>query len=438
MNIIISNRFSSIIKTLNIDVIKELNGQFEADEITKQLENIYYDHIIMDISALKNNTDISSIQKLSAAFDMSKVILLIDDTKYFSTQEFISSIISIGIYNFTKNIDGVKYLLEHPNSYKDVMKYHKVDAVAISKAEEEKNEKINQPRKYATIEEIYASTELTPAEKDELITKIRMQETIKKAKIGGEKSDYVRRKNTIFRIILTLVILPLMSILLTYGYFFLLYNFDNWFKPDGDIGKVLFKEILQGGPTYATILCITLLMLVIHIIYKIINAKIKSNKSSCLKFSLIPFGVFTAVFCIDKYFITFMDGLFKVENLTLKTYMTNSIYMDFQLVCYLMIIIYFIDLLFAKLRLLEFEQEISQKTTWIEIIFTIILTTTAFLPAIHELVDIFNYLTGVTEFFDNIFKIKNLMIYLSLLEIVGVIGLITIEIMNRFKINKAK
>ena len=93
MNIIISNRFSNQLKSLNIDVIKELNGEFDADQIAATMSNIYYDHIIFDITALKNNTNIENIQKLSATFDMSKVILLLDDNKQFLTQEFISSII---------------------------------------------------------------------------------------------------------------------------------------------------------------------------------------------------------------------------------------------------------------------------------------------------------------------------------------------------------
>ena len=37
MNIIISNRFSNQLKSLNIDVIKELNGEYEADFIDCRL-----------------------------------------------------------------------------------------------------------------------------------------------------------------------------------------------------------------------------------------------------------------------------------------------------------------------------------------------------------------------------------------------------------------
>lgn len=33
---------------------------------------------------------------------------------------FLSKIISFGIYNFTTNIDGIKYLIQRPNTYADV------------------------------------------------------------------------------------------------------------------------------------------------------------------------------------------------------------------------------------------------------------------------------------------------------------------------------
>ena len=274
MNIIISNKFSDQLKTLNIEVIKEMNGEFTADQIASTMDNIYYDHIIFDISALKDNTNIENLQKLSATFDMSKVILLLDDNKFFLTQEFISSIISVGIYNFTKNIEGVKYLLETPNTYKDVVKYHKVDASVIEATKKMEEAKEQGQRKYDSIEEIYASTELTPAEKDEMITRIRMQESVKKAKMGGEKSEFVRRKSTRFRYSLTFAVLPIMLLLLTYGYHYLLYYMGSWIGVDTDAGKVIFKEIFEGGPTYATLIVSLLLLIVISVTNRIINTNL--------------------------------------------------------------------------------------------------------------------------------------------------------------------
>ena len=37
-----------------------------------------------------------------------------------TSSSYLSKIISMGIYNFTTTLDGVKYFLDHPNTYKDV------------------------------------------------------------------------------------------------------------------------------------------------------------------------------------------------------------------------------------------------------------------------------------------------------------------------------
>ena len=41
-----------------------------------------------------------------------------------NTKTYLSKLISLGIYNFTKNIDGINYLLVHPHSYRDVVNIH--------------------------------------------------------------------------------------------------------------------------------------------------------------------------------------------------------------------------------------------------------------------------------------------------------------------------
>ena len=437
MNIIISNKFSNQLKSLNIEVIKEMTGEFTADQIASTMDNIFYDHVIFDISALKDNTNIENIQKLSATFDMSKVILLLDDNKYFLTQEFISSIISVGIYNFTKNIEGVEYLLKTPNTYKDVMKYHKVDASVIEATKKMEEAKEQGQRKYNSIEEIYASTELTPAEKDAMITKIRMQESVKKAKMGGEKSEYVRRKNTRFRYTLTFAVLPIMLLLLTYGYHYLLYSMGSWIGMDSDAGKIIFKVIFEGGPSYATLICAFVLLIVISITNRIINTKIRSCKSTPFKYSLIPFGIITALFCFDAYFVHFLKDIITIKGLEIRPYMENDIYINFQFVFYMTTCLYYIQLIFNKFKRLEFESEVGQKITVPEMLFAIILIITLFLPALHELFNVFDYVTAITNIFNTIFKIDNLMVIISVLEFVGLAAVLAIEIIHKVQLKSS-
>lgn len=435
MNIIIANKYREQLKTLNIEVIKELIGQFDASDITDSLESIYFEHIIIDITAIKNNDDITNLQKLSASFDMSKVILLLDNDSRFLTQKFISSIISIGIYNFTKNIEGVKYLLGNPNSYGDVAKYHLVN-VQIEPVIEEKKEEKATVRKYSSIDEIYSSTELTPAEKDEMITHIRMQEQVKKAKMGGENSKIVRNKNTRFRIILTFIILPIVLGALTYGYHFFLYTLDNWIDAKSSIGKVIFDEIFEGGPSYSIVIASLLLLPIIFLISKMIDARIKGCRSLPLKFSLIPFGIIIAIFNIDKYFINFLNNVFYVGNLDFKPYMENDIYLNFRYIFYLFMSMYYLRILFNKFKTVEFEAEIGSKTTILEKIVALSFGLVIYLPALHGLFNTFNYVKFITNIFNNIMKIKYIMEILSIIQIIGVFSLITVAIMNRFKLTQ--
>lgn len=131
MNVIICNRKKDILQNLNIDIIKSLEGQFSVDEIIETFKNFYYQKMILDITAIKDYNDIRNLQKLSISLDMEKLILLLDDSEISSSPDFLSKLISMGIYNFTKNAEGVLYLYNNPNSYRDVVQYHQLDTPVV-------------------------------------------------------------------------------------------------------------------------------------------------------------------------------------------------------------------------------------------------------------------------------------------------------------------
>ena len=49
MNVIIANRYSAMLQSLEIDVIKRLEGEFTVDEIINQFQNFFYQRMILDI-----------------------------------------------------------------------------------------------------------------------------------------------------------------------------------------------------------------------------------------------------------------------------------------------------------------------------------------------------------------------------------------------------
>lgn len=126
MNVIIANKNKFILENLGVDVIKEMNGEFDVDTIISTFQNFFYQRMILDITAIKNYTDIRNLQKLSISLNMEKVILLLDGTDATSNPAFLSNLVSMGIYNFTKNLEGIQYLYNTPNTYRDVAQFHQL------------------------------------------------------------------------------------------------------------------------------------------------------------------------------------------------------------------------------------------------------------------------------------------------------------------------
>lgn len=120
MNVIIANEAKAMLSTLDIDVIKSVDGVHTADEIVEMFKNFFYARMILDITAIKDYNDIINIQKISIGLDADKIILLLPNNEASTSSSYLSKIISMGIYNFTTTVDGVKYFLDHPNTYKDV------------------------------------------------------------------------------------------------------------------------------------------------------------------------------------------------------------------------------------------------------------------------------------------------------------------------------
>ena len=58
---------------------------------------------------------------------MDRLILLLDGSPEVTNPEYLSDLISMRIYNFTMNVDGIMYLYNNPNSYRDVAQYHQLD-----------------------------------------------------------------------------------------------------------------------------------------------------------------------------------------------------------------------------------------------------------------------------------------------------------------------
>ncbi len=129
MNVIIANKYEAMLDSLEVDIIKKITGGYEVEQLISMFSNFFYQRMILDITSIKNYKDIKNLQKLSMALDMNKIILLLDDTPESSSASYLSKLISMGIYNFTQNKEGIEYLLDTPNSYRDVAHIHQLDTL---------------------------------------------------------------------------------------------------------------------------------------------------------------------------------------------------------------------------------------------------------------------------------------------------------------------
>ena len=127
MNVIISNLNRDVFSELDVDVLKVVNGEFSADEIVQSFSNFFFNRMFLDITAIQDYTDIENVRKISMGLDVSKIILLLNDNEIVNSGMYISRLINMGIYNFARNIDEVKYLYDHPNQYKDVAHLQQID-----------------------------------------------------------------------------------------------------------------------------------------------------------------------------------------------------------------------------------------------------------------------------------------------------------------------
>lgn len=132
MNVIISNERQTELANLDIEIIKSIHGVFEADELVQMFSNFFFGRMILDLTALKNYKDVRNLQKFAMSLDVEKIIVLLPDTPECLAPRFLSKLISMGIYNFTTNLDGVNYLLTNPNTYRDVAHLHQIDDVPSS------------------------------------------------------------------------------------------------------------------------------------------------------------------------------------------------------------------------------------------------------------------------------------------------------------------
>ena len=132
MNVMVYNKYKELLMGLNIDVMKSLEGVYNVDEIIDTFTNFYYDKMILDITAIRDYQNTDNLQKLTMNINMDNVILLLENTPETNSKDYIAKLVSLGIYNFTKDAAGINYLLIHPHTYRDVVNLNNLDELYLN------------------------------------------------------------------------------------------------------------------------------------------------------------------------------------------------------------------------------------------------------------------------------------------------------------------
>ena len=120
MNVIVANKKQNELASLDIDIIKSLNGEFDVDELVEMFKSFFYSKMILDVTALKNYDSLETYSELVKGLVPDKIVFLLPEGSKLCTPNFLSHLIDIGIYNFTTDLKGVDYLLKKTNTLSDV------------------------------------------------------------------------------------------------------------------------------------------------------------------------------------------------------------------------------------------------------------------------------------------------------------------------------
>lgn len=115
MNVIVSNKQKSILDSANIDSIKDLNGLFEIDELINNCKGYFFSKIIIDATSIVDFAKENVLRKLASGIGAEKILLLLPE-KPQPPQRFCDFLVSLGINNFSTNINDIINFLKNPDA----------------------------------------------------------------------------------------------------------------------------------------------------------------------------------------------------------------------------------------------------------------------------------------------------------------------------------
>ena len=63
MNVIVANKYQTLLSNLDIELMKTMYGEYDVEEIISTFQTFFYNRMILDITSIRNYTDIKVLQK---------------------------------------------------------------------------------------------------------------------------------------------------------------------------------------------------------------------------------------------------------------------------------------------------------------------------------------------------------------------------------------
>ena len=121
MNVIVANERKKELSSLSIDIIKNVEGVYTVEELVGMFTNFFFNKMILDVTSIKDYNNYSNLKKLFESIDAKKVILYLNDIS--NNKEFISDLVTLGVYNFTIDYNEILVLFNNIMCYTKEKKF---------------------------------------------------------------------------------------------------------------------------------------------------------------------------------------------------------------------------------------------------------------------------------------------------------------------------
>ena len=97
MNVIVTNEQQQKLAVLDVDIIKNIQGNYTAFEIVEMFKDFFCEKIILDVTSIKDYNNIQAYQALAKGLGPEKLVLFLPEGTNLCTPQFLAPLVTLGI-----------------------------------------------------------------------------------------------------------------------------------------------------------------------------------------------------------------------------------------------------------------------------------------------------------------------------------------------------